>query len=140
MSLLISTLNSEQIAFDVSYIERIFLAVEMTPLPNSPSYIAGVINIHGEAVPVYDPRILLDFPCKEIELNDHFILCRVFQKPIVLWVDHVLFVIPKPKILTEPKFQNLKNAPAIQSVFHEKDQLTFHYDLGKLIPLEVLSE
>ncbi|CDR33178.1 chemotaxis protein CheW [Criblamydia sequanensis] len=138
MSLLISTLNSKQIAFDVSYIERIFLAVEMTPFPKSPDYIAGLINIHGEAVSVYDPRILLNLPRKELELNDHFILCRVYQKPMILWVDHVLLVIPKPKILTETKFQNLKNAPAGQSVFHEKDQLIFHYDLENLIPLEVL--
>lgn len=133
MSLLISTLNSKQIAFDVSYIERIFFAVEITPFPKSPDYIAGVINIHGEAVSVYDPRILLNLPRKELELNDHFILCRVYQKPIILWVDHVLFVIPKPKILAEAK-----NAPAGQSVFQEKDQLIFHYDLENLIPLEVL--
>ena len=71
---------------DVVKVER---AVEITPLPKAPQVVSGVINYHGEIIPVIDIRKLFRLPQRDIHLEDQFIIARTSQRLVVLVVDSV---------------------------------------------------
>lgn len=71
---------------DVLTIER---AVSITPVPKAPAYVAGVINFHGDIIPVLDLRKLFGLPPHEVRLEDRFIIARTSQGLVALVVDSV---------------------------------------------------
>jgi purine-binding chemotaxis protein CheW len=63
--------------------------VEITPLPKAPQVVSGVINFHGQIIPVIDIRKLFRLPQRDIHLEDQFIIARTSQRLVVLVVDSV---------------------------------------------------
>ena len=71
---------------DVVKVER---AVEITPLPKAPQMVSGIINFHGEIIPVIDIRHLFRLPQRDIRVEDQFIIARTSQRLVALAVDSV---------------------------------------------------
>jgi chemotaxis signal transduction protein/DNA-binding response OmpR family regulator len=86
---LLFNIEEAQYALDVAAVERAVPAAEVTPLPDAPECVLGLINIAGEIMPVVDTRRRLGFPHRDMELSDRFILARAAGKPLVLLVDRV---------------------------------------------------
>jgi purine-binding chemotaxis protein CheW len=82
-------LNNTQFALPLSLIERIILIAEITPLPNAPDIIMGVINIHGRLIPIADLRLRFNFDRKPLQVEDYIIIGRTPQRPLGLRVDNV---------------------------------------------------
>ncbi len=61
--------------------------VWITPQPGSEYGKAGVINLHGRTVPVYQVRTLFGFPKRKPRLSDVLIVTRPGSEYIALWVD-----------------------------------------------------
>jgi purine-binding chemotaxis protein CheW len=53
------TLGSESYALDVSRVREVLEMTHVTPLPRTPDYLRGVINVRGSVVPVVDLRLKL---------------------------------------------------------------------------------
>ena len=87
IKLVIFQLALHKFALPISAVERIIQIVEISELPKSPEFLMGIINVHGEIVPVIDPRVLFDLPLKEIELSDQLIFVKTANVKIALWVD-----------------------------------------------------
>jgi len=51
--------NDASFAFDALKVRHILELVKLTHIPNAPSFIAGVFNLHGTIVPIADLRLLL---------------------------------------------------------------------------------
>lgn len=130
MNILICRVQDELYAFDLACIERIVLAVEITPLPRAPEFVSGAINVHGSCIPLLSMRRLLGLQTRQLELQDHFILCYAHQKRIALWVDQVKQV----RTLSESDAESMKDIDAVKYVLKEEGQITLLYDLEKLIP------
>jgi purine-binding chemotaxis protein CheW len=77
-------------ALDLLEVERIVRAVEVMPLPEVPAYVAGVVDVHGQVLPVVDLRVRFDRPTRPIALSDHFIIARTPTHSVVLPVDSAL--------------------------------------------------
>ena len=61
-------LSDEEFGLKVDKIREIIQLVEITPIPDSPAYIKGVINLRGKVIPVIDLGLKLGLPGKE---NNH---------------------------------------------------------------------
>ena len=85
----------EQIRFGVwsSDIRQVLRAVAISPLPNAPSCIEGIINVHGHVVPVLDLRELFRLPAKPIEITDHLIVVEIANSQVAIRVDRALDLI-----------------------------------------------
>jgi purine-binding chemotaxis protein CheW len=70
-------------------VQKLVRAALVTPLPEAPPTIAGVINVQGEVMPVVDMRTKLGLPPRPISLHDVFLLVHAGAGPVALWVDHV---------------------------------------------------
>lgn len=54
------TLGTEKYALDITYIEEIAHVGELTPIPNAPEHISGVMDLRGRTTSVIDPKQLFD--------------------------------------------------------------------------------
>jgi purine-binding chemotaxis protein CheW len=56
------TLHNESYGIDVLKIREIIRHAAITPVPQMPKYVRGVINLRGKIIPVMDLRVRFDFP------------------------------------------------------------------------------
>ena len=95
-SFLLFFIEEGRYALDVTAVERIIRAVEVTFVPDAPDFVRGLINVAGELVPVIDMRRKLGLPIRDMELSDRFILINVAGRLKALLVDKVEGVVELP--------------------------------------------
>lgn len=95
-SFLLFSVAEIRYALDVTEVKRIVRAVEITPLPEAPDFVRGLINVAGDIIPVIDMRLRLGLARREMELSDRFILTNPAGIPIALLVDRVEGVVELP--------------------------------------------
>lgn len=71
-------LNDEEYGIEVLKIREIIGYLPVTPVPQVPNYIKGVINLRGQVIPVVDLRTRLDMPY--VEPNDETCIVVVETK------------------------------------------------------------
>lgn len=54
------TLGTERYAINIEYIEEIAHVGELTPIPNAPDHIIGVMDLRGRTTSVINPKRLFD--------------------------------------------------------------------------------
>ncbi|MGE5621463.1 MAG: chemotaxis protein CheW [Candidatus Bathyarchaeota archaeon] len=77
------------LAVPLGAVVRAVRAVAVTPLPEAPAIVRGIIDVHGEIVPVVDIRERLGLPARELEWDDHILIVRSPRRPLALPVDRV---------------------------------------------------
>jgi purine-binding chemotaxis protein CheW len=90
--ILVFTINDQKYAFPLSAVERIVRAVEVTPLPDAPEIVLGVIDVHGRVLPVVDMRRRFHLPARAIDPDDQFIVAQSSTIAVALPVDATLGV------------------------------------------------
>jgi purine-binding chemotaxis protein CheW len=87
--LLVFTLDENQYALNLSSVERVVRAVEVTPLPHAPDIILGIIDVQGRVIPVVSGRRRFDLPDRGIDLNDRFVMVRSGEQSFAVVADDV---------------------------------------------------
>jgi purine-binding chemotaxis protein CheW len=87
--LILFRLDGRRCAVAASAVAEILAAVATSPLPRQPAYIAGVIDLRGEIVPVLDLRVRFGLASRLMELTDQLIVVRAAGRALALWVDEV---------------------------------------------------
>ena len=68
-------------------VRELVRAVTITPLPNAPAVIEGVVNVRGRVLPVLDIRARFRLPAKALDPSDHFIVASAGPRGVILRVD-----------------------------------------------------
>jgi purine-binding chemotaxis protein CheW len=87
--IVVFTLEDLHYALPLLVVQRVIRAVEITPLPEAPEIVLGVINVQGQILPVIDIRKRFRLAPREISLDDQFIIAQTSQRLVVLVVDAV---------------------------------------------------
>jgi len=82
-------LDELRYALPLASVERVVRAVEITPLPDAPDVVLGVINVQGRVVPVIDVRKRFGLPARELTLGDHMVIASTPNRPLALIADVV---------------------------------------------------
>lgn len=85
--LVVFVLDEQRYALPLQSVERVVRAVAVTPLPEAPPIIIGVINIQGRVVPVVDLRKRFHLEERAIDPEDHFVVARSSTGAVALPVD-----------------------------------------------------
>lgn len=70
-------LNDEEYGIEILKVQEIKGWGPLTPLPNSPKHVLGVINLRGAIVPIIDLRIRLDLKAAEFSSTTAVIIVEV---------------------------------------------------------------
>ncbi|MCS7204052.1 MAG: chemotaxis protein CheW, partial [Thermodesulfovibrio sp.] len=65
LQLVTFTLGEEEYAVDILKVQEINRMKEITPVPNAPYYVEGVINLRGKVIPVVSLRKMFGLPEEE---------------------------------------------------------------------------
>jgi purine-binding chemotaxis protein CheW len=68
-------------------VRELVRAVAITPLPNAPAVIEGVVNVRGRVLPVLDVRARFRLPPRSLDPSDHFIVASAGPRGVILRVD-----------------------------------------------------
>ncbi|MBB5347913.1 chemotaxis protein CheW [Desulfoprunum benzoelyticum] len=91
-TLLVFALAGLQCALEVTRIDRVVPAVAISPVPQAPPIVLGLVNVHGRILPVLDIRRLFRLPVIATVPEHRMIIARTASRPVVLVVDDVLGV------------------------------------------------
>jgi purine-binding chemotaxis protein CheW len=138
--LLVFTLSDLRCALQLSVVDKILHAVEISPVPHAPEIVMGLINVQGYVVPVLNIRKLLRLSEIEISLNDQIILVRTATRLIAVLVDNVQGVAEFSKqdiIIPEILYPGIEH---LEGVTKLEDDILYIYNLDRFLSSEEKSE
>ncbi|MBC7473386.1 MAG: purine-binding chemotaxis protein CheW [Candidatus Sericytochromatia bacterium] len=134
--MLILKIDEENYALSINDIDRTIQALEITKLPDTPPTILGVINYHGQIIPVINMRKLFNLPEKEIDLTDIFVIANTSKRKLCLVVDGTSEVIKYSQKDVVDKSNISKGLKPIKELINHEGNILLIYDLDSFISLE----
>lgn len=138
MSLVTFKIGNELYGIDIMEVREIVTLLEVTPIPNSPSFVDGVINLRGEIIPIVDLSKRFHFSSSEFteeeELLRGIIIINADDMIIGVIIDQVNRVItinfediqPPPQVIAGI------GAEFIQGVVKKEENLLIILNIKKL--------
>jgi purine-binding chemotaxis protein CheW len=79
------------LCFEIQYIVKVLPLVQLKPVPDSPSYLAGLMNIESKSIPVIDLALRLGLKRREkYTLATPIIICNDNSQETGIIVDEIL--------------------------------------------------
>ena len=105
-------LDTEQYGVPIIKVREILVVLPITPMPQTPHFIKGVINLRGKVIPVVDTRLKFGMMEKEYTSETCIIVVEVKEKGIGLVVDTVREVrdVAEDQIEDPPNYGGDSNA------------------------------
>lgn len=102
VQLVVFQLGTEEFGVDIKQVKEIIKVTEITRIPNSPSFVEGVINLRGQITTVMDLRKRLDLMVSEQTENTRIIIVELEKNTVGMIVDSVAEVLRLPRSEIEP--------------------------------------
>ena len=134
--LVVFSLDEQRYALYLHAVERVIRAVDVTPLPEAPDIVIGVINLEGQVIPVTNIRRRFGLREQEIDLSDQFIIANTSRRTVALVVDTVSGVIEPEdeKVILAEKIT--PGMELIDGVIKLEDGMILIHDLDRFLSLE----
>ena len=127
--ILVFGLAGEELGLDISCVREVLRPQESYPLPKTPHFIEGVINLRGHIVALIDLRKRLNAKQIEDEPNKRIIVCRVNKFIVGLTVNSLKEIIALSK-------EDIKPTPEVVSMQIEADVISGIAKVGeRIIPI-----
>jgi purine-binding chemotaxis protein CheW len=132
---LLFKVDDKNFGLNLLSVERVVRSVEVTPLPSSPEYLLGLVDVQGSVIQALNTRRLLGIPERDIELSDQFIIAKTSDHSLILVVDSVFGVVEFPLQNVVAGRQEAGGPRYVDSVTRFDDSLVMIIDLEKFVSL-----
>lgn len=95
-------IENEEFGIDILKVQEIIRPVAVTRVPNSPSFVEGVINLRGRIVPVVDLRKRFGLSHRPHDKNTRIVVVELDEKVVGFVMDAVKEVIRVERAVIEP--------------------------------------
>jgi purine-binding chemotaxis protein CheW len=128
-------LGSEDYGVEILKVQEIKGYTPVTPIPNTPSYVKGVMNLRGTIIPVVDLRAKLGMAETAYNSFTVIIVVRLAAKTVGLIVDAVSDVlnIPLDDIQATPDFGARVDAKFISGMAKASERLIVLLDIDRVL-------
>jgi purine-binding chemotaxis protein CheW len=128
-------LADEEYGVEILKVQEIKGYSAITPIPNTPRHIKGVMNLRGTIVPVVDLRAKLTMPESEVNQFTVIIVVTVGAKVMGMIVDAVSDVldIPRADVQPTPDFGAAVDARFINGMAKAGDKLVVLLDIDRIL-------
>jgi purine-binding chemotaxis protein CheW len=133
------TLDEEGYCIEILKIKELIGLTRITPLPRTPEYIRGVINLRGQIVPVLDLRLKFGFPFREYGKRTSVIVVEAefrgepMQMGLIVDSIQEVLSIPEDKISRMPYINARVRADYIKGVANVDDGMRVMLDVARII-------
>jgi len=134
-------LQDDLYAVDIMRIKEIIRPQKLTPLPQAPSFIDGIINLRGAVIPVVDLRKRFGMPARELTISTRLLIVRLSGQTLGLVVDDVTEVatIPVNDIKPPPAVSDGLIVNHLLGVCLSGDNLVMLLDIDRLLTTNEVS-
>ena len=135
LQLVTFTVGSEVFAVDILVVQEINRMMRITEVPQSPSWVEGVVNLRGQIIPVVDLRRRLGLPRAEYGPASRIVVVEANTRTIGFIVDRVNEVvrISHSCVDAAPGVVAPVVSQYIAGIAKLKDRLLILLDLDKLL-------
>lgn len=128
-------LDGHRFGLYAAAVDRVIHAVEITPLPDAPDIVLGVIDVEGRIIPVVNVRQRFHLPPRSIDIDDQFILAHTSRREIAVPVDAVTGVLQCQPGEVEPAREIFPGLAQVEGVVRRDDGLILIHDLEGFLSL-----
>jgi len=129
-------IENEEFAFDIEDVQEIIKYDEITPVPDAPEFIEGILNLRGQVIPIMSLPKRLNFE-ERIDEKTKIIVCLIKNERIGFIVDDVVEI-----LFVEDKYiSKAKNEDALfDEVINLEDRVILKIKVENLLDEESLEE
>jgi len=133
--MLVFKLGSEEYGVDILKVQEIRGYEKVTPIPRSPDYLKGVVNLRGTIVPVIDLRVKFGMPDPTYDSLTVVIVLRIASRTIGAVVDAVSDVVQfaANEIREAPKLGAMVDSSYLAGVATQGERMILALDIEKLL-------
>ena len=95
-------IGAQEFCVDIMAVREIRGWTSATPIPHSPNYVRGVINLRGAVLPIVDLAARLGFPITEPTARSVIIVTHIGNRTVGLMVDAVSDILTVSDDLVQP--------------------------------------
>lgn len=139
-------LNKKNYAFSILKVNEVIVLPEITPIPKTPNYLKGVINLRGQIIPIIDLRLALKIDKVQYDKQTCVIIVKMqvddIEKSIGFIVDCVseVFEISESEIEMPPSYGEKLDNDFLKGIGKVKDKIVMLLDINKILPKEEVKE
>ncbi len=128
-------INGEGYGMDIRHITEIIGIQKITPVPDMPDYVVGVINLRGTVIPIMNVRRRFGLPVKDYDPRTCIIVVNLNETSVGLIVDQVSEVLTMPEDCLEPppRVSRGPNSRFIQGLGRVGDEARIILDAKKIL-------
>jgi purine-binding chemotaxis protein CheW len=132
-------IGEEEFGVDILKVQEINRMLDITKVPNSPSFVDGVINLRGKVIPIVNLRERFGLGIRERDKDTRIVVVELSGKTVGFVVDAVSEVLRIPKSVTEPPPSIVAgiNSEYITAVGKLEDRLLILLDLERVLSEEM---
>jgi purine-binding chemotaxis protein CheW len=136
LQLMVFLIDDRRHAIALPVVERIVRAVAVTPLPQAPPVVLGVIDVAGQVIPVLDVRQRLRLPQRPVGPDDQFAIVRAAGRRVALVIDAAQGVVATPAHAAIRTADITPGVEYLRGVVQLPDGLVLIHDLDQFLSLD----
>ncbi len=134
------TLGNEEYGVEILRVQEIKGYSSVTPIPNSPAWVKGVMNLRGTVVPVFDMRLKFRMDVREYDRFTVIVVVNVGSRVVGLIVDSVSDVLDFDVATIElaPDLGAAVDTSTIQGIARNGDRLVTLLDIDRVVNMDAM--
>jgi len=133
MKIVAFTVVEKEYALEIKHVNQVIRMKEITPIPQTPDFVEGVIIWHGKVIPLINLRKKLSLERQGLSKLNRIIISKVDEHPIGIIVDQVTDVLNLETANLETPSALLKEANYLVGVGKMGKRLILLMDVEKLL-------
>ena len=135
-------LDKEEYGIEILSVREIIGLLPVTPVPQSPYYVRGVVNLRGQVIPVVDLRLKFDMPSLPATDETCIIVVQTGEAQLGIIVDKVSEVrdVLGHDIVDAPTLGQEINTDYILGIGKAGSRVLLLLDIGRVFPVADLAE
>jgi purine-binding chemotaxis protein CheW len=126
-------LGEQQYAVPLAAVQRVVRMVEVTPLPNAPGVVLGVIDFQGNIIPVVSMRKRFGLAEPESSLSDQLIVAEAGARSVALVVNSVIGVLDRTAEEVTEAETIVPGAQYVEGMVRLEGGILFVHDLDRFL-------
>jgi len=129
-------LGAQEFCIDITVVREIRGWTQATPLPHTPPYVLGMINLRGTVLPVIDVGTLLGLPADRESTRRVVIVVWIGNRLGGLLVDAVcdILTVSDDAVMAPPEISDEKVQSFVSGILTVEDRMICLLTLGDILP------
>ena len=139
-------LDKETFCVSVNAVSKILEMTPITRVPESPTYMRGIINLRGNILPVVDTRLKLGLDRVDPTVKTRILVLEIETEDQTLSIGAIVDLakevieIPTEEILPPPSLEDYERAPYIEGIISHEEKFIMMLNINKLFAKKEIEE